>query len=65
MERQLTVAYTPQQNGVFERKNQTVMEMAKSMLHEKKLPKIFWAKAVHTTIRLTGGLPRPYGIKHI
>lgn len=31
--RQLSVGYTPQQNGVSERKNQTVMEMAKSMLH--------------------------------
>ncbi|CAJ2638092.1 unnamed protein product [Trifolium pratense] len=35
VERQLTVGYTPQQNGVSERKNQTVMEMAKSMLFEK------------------------------
>ena len=39
VERQLTVGYTPQQNGVLERKNQTVMEMAKSMLHDKNLPK--------------------------
>jgi transposase InsO family protein len=38
VERQLTVGYTPQQNGVSERKNQTVMEMAKSMLFEKGLP---------------------------
>ena len=33
MERQLTVAYTPQQNGVAERKNRTVVEMARCMLH--------------------------------
>ena len=32
IERQLTVAYSPQQNGVSERKNRTVMEMARSML---------------------------------
>jgi hypothetical protein len=44
----LTVSYTPQQNGVSERKNQTVMEMAKFMLHEKGLPKAFWAEAVYT-----------------
>ncbi|KAL6320112.1 hypothetical protein AAG906_004621 [Vitis piasezkii] len=44
VERQLTVAYTPQQNGVVERKNQTVMEMAKAMLYEKGLPKIFGLK---------------------
>ncbi|RVW83943.1 Retrovirus-related Pol polyprotein from transposon RE1 [Vitis vinifera] len=48
VERQLTIAYTPQQNGVVERKNQTVMEMAKAMLYEKGLPKIFWAEAVNT-----------------
>lgn len=35
MARQLTVSYTPQQNGVSERKNQTFLEMAKSMLHDK------------------------------
>ena len=37
LEMQLTVGYTPQQNGVSERKNQTVMEMKKSMLHDKGL----------------------------
>ena len=42
VERQLTVRYTPQKNKVSERKNQTVMEMAKSMLHKKGLPKTFW-----------------------
>ncbi|KAK0594583.1 hypothetical protein LWI29_036706 [Acer saccharum] len=52
VERQLTVPYTPQQNGVSERKNQTVMEMAKSMLHEKRLPKVFWGEAVYTTVYL-------------
>ncbi|CAJ2643956.1 unnamed protein product [Trifolium pratense] len=34
VERQLTVGYTPHQNGVSERKNQTVMEMAKTKLEE-------------------------------
>ncbi|CAL8082731.1 unnamed protein product [Prunus armeniaca] len=32
------MAYTPQQNGVVERKNRTAVEMAKAMLHEKGLP---------------------------
>ena len=39
IEHQLTAPYTPQQNGVSERKNQTIMEMVRYMLHEKGLPK--------------------------
>lgn len=39
LHRQLTVPYIPQQNGVCERKNRTVMEMARKMLKEKDLPK--------------------------
>lgn len=41
IEHQLTVIYTPQQNGVSERKNRTVMEMSRCLLFEKKLPKSF------------------------
>jgi transposase InsO family protein len=44
--RQLTATYTPQQNGVAERKNRTIMNMVRSMLVEKKVPKMFWPKAV-------------------
>ncbi|RVW95066.1 Retrovirus-related Pol polyprotein from transposon RE1 [Vitis vinifera] len=39
IEHQLTTPYTPQQNGVSERKNRSIMEMTKCMLHEKELPK--------------------------
>lgn len=38
LERQLTVAYSPQQNGVAEGKNRTLVEMAKCMLFEKGIP---------------------------
>ncbi|KAI5332974.1 hypothetical protein L3X38_023103 [Prunus dulcis] len=48
----LTMAYTPQQNGVVERKNRTVIEMAKSVLHEKGMPYFLWTEAVHTAIYL-------------
>ena len=37
---------TPQQNGVVERKNKTLIEAARTILDEAKLPTYFWAKAV-------------------
>ena len=40
---------TPQQNGVVERKNRTLVEMAGTMLHEYSLPLYFWAEAVNTS----------------
>ncbi|KAI5335519.1 hypothetical protein L3X38_025652 [Prunus dulcis] len=57
IQRQLTVAYSPQQNGVAERKNRTVIEMAKSMLHEKGLPYEFWAEAANTAVYLLNRCP--------
>jgi hypothetical protein len=41
IKRQLTAAYTPQQNGVAERKNRTIMNMVRSLLNSRKVPKIF------------------------
>jgi transposase InsO family protein len=40
--------YTPQQNGVVERKNRTLLDMAKTMLDEYKTPDRFWAEAIKT-----------------
>jgi hypothetical protein len=40
--------YTPQQNGVVERKNRTLIDMARMMLGEFKTPKRFWSEAVNT-----------------
>jgi len=39
---------TPQQNGVVERKNRTLQEMARTMIHENNLAKHFWAEVVNT-----------------
>ncbi|KAK2444948.1 putative mitochondrial protein [Trifolium repens] len=39
---------TPQQNGVVERKNRTIQESARVMLHAKSLPYHFWAEAMNT-----------------
>ena len=52
MERQLTIAYSPQQNGIAERRNRTICEMARSMMTEKKIPVKFRAEAVGTTVYL-------------
>jgi transposase InsO family protein len=49
---QFFIARTPQQNGVVERKNMTVQEMARTMLMDSKLTYIFWTQAVHTTVHI-------------
>nr|GEZ50026.1 ribonuclease H-like domain-containing protein [Tanacetum cinerariifolium] len=46
--RQFSVARTPQQNGVAERRNKTLFEAARTMLADSKLPTTFWAEAVNT-----------------
>ena len=46
--RQYSAPRTPQQNGVVERKNRTLVEAARTMLSESKLPTYFWAEAVNT-----------------
>ena len=43
----LTAPYTPQQNGVVERHNQTVLGMARSMMKAMKLPGWFWGGGSH------------------
>jgi hypothetical protein len=39
--------YTTQQNGVVERKNRTILDMARTMLDEYKIPDRFWAEAIN------------------
>ncbi|KAM2961184.1 hypothetical protein FF1_030791 [Malus domestica] len=57
LERQLTTPYTPQQNGVAERKNRTIVEMAKCLMLEKKVPLEFWAEAVNTSVYILNRCP--------
>jgi hypothetical protein len=47
-----STVYTPQQNGYIERDNRTIMEMTRSLIHAKDLPKRLWAEAVHTAVYL-------------
>nr|GEV68707.1 ribonuclease H-like domain-containing protein [Tanacetum cinerariifolium] len=46
--RQFSVARTPQQNEVAERRNRTLIKAARTMLVDSKLPTIFWTEAVST-----------------
>ncbi|KAK2989292.1 hypothetical protein RJ640_027329 [Escallonia rubra] len=55
--RPLTIPYSPQQNGVVERKNRSIMNMTRSMLKSKNLPKEFWAKAVDCAVYLSNRSP--------
>lgn len=57
IKRQLTASYTPQQNGVAERKNRTIMNMVRSMLSEKEVPKQFWPEAVNWSIFVLNRCP--------
>ena len=45
---EFSAPYTPQQNGVVERKNRTLIDMARTMLGEFKTPERFWSEAVNT-----------------
>ncbi|WVZ79350.1 LOW QUALITY PROTEIN: hypothetical protein U9M48_026940 [Paspalum notatum var. saurae] len=57
VERHLTAPYSPQQNGVVERRNQTIVGMARSMLKAKKMPVEFWGEAVNTAVFILNRAP--------
>ncbi|GKD39614.1 putative ribonuclease H-like domain-containing protein [Tanacetum coccineum] len=62
IKREFSVARTPQQNGVAERKNRTLIEAARTMLADLKLPTTFWAEAVNTACRKPAlRFMRPFG----
>lgn len=52
-----TTPYSPKQNGVVERRNQTVVEMARCMLKSKSVPAKFWAEAVATSVYMLNRSP--------
>jgi len=56
--RQLTAAYSPQQNGVAECKNRTIMNMVRSMLSLGKVPKTLWPEAVNWTVHVLNRSPK-------
>ena len=52
-----TAPYSPQQNGVVERRNQTVVGMARSMMKAKKMPVEFWSEAVTMIVFILNRTP--------
>jgi hypothetical protein len=48
IDQQFSAPRVPQQNGVMERKNRTLVEMARTMLDEHVTPRRFWADAIST-----------------
>ena len=57
IQRELTQAYTPQQNGVSKRRNRTMMERAHSLASESNLPVMLWSEVVSTANYLTNHSP--------
>ncbi|GJR59785.1 putative RNA-directed DNA polymerase [Tanacetum coccineum] len=67
---QPTPPYTPQHNGVSERRNQTLLDMVRSMMNLTTLPKSFWGYALESAARILNMVPTkkvertPYEIWH-
>ena len=52
-----SIPYTPQQNGVAERKNKSLKEMETCMMEDKALPPKFWADAIKCASYIQNRVP--------
>jgi transposase InsO family protein len=52
IKREYTIPGTPHQNGVVERQNRTVQQMARSMMNEKNIGQTYWVEAIHTAVHV-------------
>nr|GFA10787.1 retrotransposon protein, putative, Ty1-copia subclass [Tanacetum cinerariifolium] len=65
-----TPPYTPQHNGVSERRNRTLLDMVRSMMSQTTLPKSFWDYALETAVYILNMVPTkkaektPYEVWH-
>ncbi|MCH84599.1 retrovirus-related pol polyprotein from transposon tnt 1-94, partial [Trifolium medium] len=54
---EVTAPYTPQHNGLAERRNRTILDMARSMLKQKNMPPKFWGEAVSAAVYILNKCP--------
>jgi transposase InsO family protein len=57
IKRELSTPYNPQQNGVVERKNQTIMETMKAMIHDQDLLMHLWEEATKIVVYVQNKSP--------
>lgn len=56
--REWTTPYNLEQNGIAERKNRTIVEVARAMMYDQDMPKFLWAEACNTTVYVQNRTPR-------
>lgn len=65
IKREVTCPYTPQHNGVAERKNRSIINMTRSMLKAKGMPNSFWGEVVSCAVYLLNRSPITTSVKNI
>ncbi len=57
IQRKYLCGYSPQQNGIAEKKNRHIVEITHAMLNEKNFPNYFWAEAVAIIVYIMNRAP--------
>ena len=57
IKRELSTPYNPQQNGVAERKNRSIMEAVNAMIHDQDLSMYLWAEAARIVVYVQNRSP--------
>lgn len=57
IKKETIVPYTPEQNGLAERKKRSILEVARAMLHDQKVPKFLWVEVTHVVVYVQNRLP--------
>jgi hypothetical protein len=50
--REYTIPRNPQQNGVVERHNRSIQQMARSMMNENNIAQTYWVEVIHTAVHI-------------